>query len=66
MHYGRSPLSLMLAFFYFLSLKMEAVHSSEMLVKFYHTTWHHIPEDNVCEYLNFITVFSGSVVLKRK
>jgi hypothetical protein len=25
---------------------MEVADSSEMLVNFYHITWHHIPEDN--------------------
>jgi hypothetical protein len=28
------------------TLKMETVYFSEMLVNFYQTMWHHIPEDN--------------------
>jgi hypothetical protein len=32
---------------YILSLKMEAVYSSETSVNVYRTTWRHIPEDSI-------------------
>lgn len=39
------------------------VHSSETLVKFYHITWHHIPQDSTLQTLESVQYQS---ILKKK
>jgi hypothetical protein len=43
---------------YSLSLEMEAIHSSEISVNFYQTTWFHIPEDSIVHSYCFVRALS--------
>jgi hypothetical protein len=43
-------------------MKMEAVCSSETLVYFYQTIWHHIPENNILQ--EFHNLYSSTNIIR--
>jgi hypothetical protein len=46
---------------YPLTLKMEAIYSTEVLINFYQTTQCHIPEDNTLQLLQILPSISRSL-----